>query len=318
MKRVTIACVLWSALVSTSMAQGYPNKPIRFIVPYPPGGGTDLLSRTLGVRVAEILGQQIVIDNRSGAQGNIGTAAIAKAPADGYTIGLSYVGTFAINPFTYKDVGYDPLKDFSHITMGTVQPYVIVVNPKVPAKSLKELAELSKSGTAGVTFATSAAAGQVAGELFKLITKANMTHVPYKGAGPAVIDLIGGQVDLMISTPAGAIPYVKEGKLRAIAQTGATRLSTLPGVPTSREQEFADFEIYGWYGIVAPANTPRDIVMKLNSAYSTALNMKEVRDFLINDGLEAKSNTPEEMTAFAKSEYDRWGKVVKAAKIRAE
>jgi tripartite-type tricarboxylate transporter receptor subunit TctC len=316
--RVLMTGLLWAASVATSFAQGYPTKPIRFIVPYPPGGGTDLISRTLGVKVSEILGQPVIIENRPGGQGNIGTNAIAKAAPDGYTIGLSYAGTFAINPWLYKDLGYDPLKDFSHVSLVTVQPYVIAINPALPVKNLKELAQFANSRPNGVTFATSAAAGQVAGELFKLLSNAKMFHIPYKGAGPALTDVIGGHTDLLVATPAGSIPHVKEGKLRALAVTGPTRLAALPNVPTSRESGFPEFEISGWYGVIAPANTPRDIVMKLNSAYTTALKMKEVRESLISDGLETKSSSPDEQTEFVKSEYVRWGKVVKASNMQAE
>ena len=318
MKKILFIVLMSAVAVPTLFAQGFPVKPIRFIVPYPPGGGTDLLSRTLGARVGEALGQQIVIENRPGAQGNIGTGNLAKSPPDGYTIGLSYIGTFAINPWIYKDVGYDALKDFSHVTLATVQPYVIVVNPGVPVKNLKELAALAKSRPDRLTFATSAATGQLAGELFKLMTKTKMVHIPYKGGGPAVIDVIGGQVDLMFASPASSIPQVKGGRLRAIAVTGASRLGALPNVPTSKESGFPDFEISGWYGVAAPANTPRDIVARLNSAYASAIKMKEVRDVLQTDGLEATSNSPEEMTAFSRSEFNRWGAVVKASGVRSE
>ena len=318
MKKILFIVLMSAVAVPTLFAQGFPVKPIRFIVPYPPGGGTDFLSRTLAARVGEALGQQIVIENRPGAQGNIGTGNLAKSPPDGYTIGLSYIGTFAINPWIYKDVGYDALKDFAHVTLASVQPYVIVVNPGVPVKNLKELAALAKSRPDRLTFASSAAAGQLAGELFMLMTKTKMVHIPYKGAGPAVIDVIGGQVDLMFSSPASAIPQVKGGRLRAIAVTGATRLGALQNVPTSKESGFPDFEISGWYGVAAPANTPRDVVARLNSAYASAIKMKEVRDVLQTDGLEATSNSPEEMTAFSRSEFNRWGAVVKASGVRAE
>ena len=318
MKKILFIVLMSAVAVPTLFAQGFPVKPIRFIVPYPPGGGTDFLSRTLAARVGEALGQQIVIENRPGAQGNIGTGNLAKSPPDGYTIGLSYIGTFAINPWIYKDVGYDALKDFAHVTLASVQPYVIVVNPGVPVKNLKELAALAKSRPDRLTFASSAATGQLASELFMLMTKTKMVHIPYKGAGPAVIDVIGGQVDLMFSSPASAIPQVKGGRLRAIAVTGATRLGALQNVPTSKESGFPDFEISGWYGVAAPANTPRDVVARLNSAYASAIKMKEVRDVLQTDGLEATSNSPEEMTAFSRSEFNRWGAVVKASGVRAE
>lgn len=318
MIRTLLLCLMWVVSVSGSCAQGYPAKPIRFIVPFSPGGGTDLLARTLAAKISEPLGQQVVVENRPGAQGNIGTALAAKSAPDGYTIALSYVGTFAINPALYKNVGYDPLKDFSHITLATVQPYIVVVNPGVPAKNLKELAALARTRADRLTFGSSAAAGQMAGEFFKLLTKSKMIHVPYKGAGPAAIDLMGGHIDLMFSTPTGAVPHVKSGRIRALAVTAPTRLSALPEVLTSKESGFPEFEISGWYGVALPVNTPREIVMRLNSEITRALNSNDVRERLSMDGLEPKTNSPDEMTAFARSEFDRWSKVVKASGTKAE
>ena len=215
-------------------------------------------------------------------------------------------------------MGYDPLKDFSHITLATVQPYVVVVNPGVPAKNLKELAALARSQPDRLTFGSSAAAGQLAGELFKILAKTKMVHVAYKGAGPAAIDLMGGHIDLMYSTPTGAVPYVKAGRIRGLAVTAPTRLSALPDVPTSKESGFPEFEISGWYGVASPPNTPREIVLRLNSEITRALNLNDVRERLSAEGLEPKTNSPEEMAAFARSEFDRWGKVVKASGSKAE
>jgi len=316
--KALLLCLVWVMSVSTSFAQSYPSKPVRFIVPYPPGGGTDMLARTLSAKLVEPLGQQVIVENRSGAQGNIGTALAAKSPPDGYTILLSYIGTFAINPSLYKDVGYDPIKDFAHVSLATVQPYVVVVNPGVPAKSLKDLAALAKSRPDRLTFASSAAAGQLAGELFKILTKTKMLHVPYKGAGPAVVDLMGGHVDLMFASPTGAVPQVKSGRLRALAVTAPARINALPDVPTSRESGFPDFEISGWYGVAAPANTPKDIVSRLNAVVFRTLKANDVKERLQTEGLEPKSSSPDEMTAFVKSEIDRWGKVVKAAGAKAD
>jgi tripartite-type tricarboxylate transporter receptor subunit TctC len=304
--------------MAAAHAQQYPVKSIRFIVPYPPGGGTDLMGRTLAQKLTEALGQQVVVENRSGAQGNNGTALAAKAAPDGYTIALSYVGTLAINPWLYKDAGFDPIRDFAQISLTTVQPYVIVVNPRVPVRTLKELAATAKAKPDSLTFASSASAGQLAAELFKIVTKTKMTHIPYKGAGPAVIDLIGGHVDLMFSSPASSVPQVKAGKLRALAVTSPTRMGALPDVLTSKESGFPDLEIGGWYGIAAPAGTPRDIVNRLNAETVKALALKDVKDRLAGDGLETKTNTPDEMTAFVKAEYERWGKVVKAAGMKVE
>lgn len=313
-----VSCLLWALAVSTCIAQGYPNKPIRFIVPFPPGGGTDMTARTLAAKLIEPLGQQVIVENRGGAQGSIGTAVAAKSPADGYTIVLSYVGTFAINPWIYKDVGYDPLKDFAHVTLATTQPYVVVVNPGVPVRSLKELAAAAKTRPDHLTFASSASTGQLAGELFSLLTKVKMLHVPYKGAGPAVIDLIGGHVDLMFASPAGSVPQVKSGKLRAIAVTAPTRLNALPDVPTSRESGFPDLEISGWYGIALPANTSKEIVNTLNTVIGRALKANDVKERLMTEGLEAKGSSPEEMAALAKSDFERWGKVVKASGTKVD
>jgi tripartite-type tricarboxylate transporter receptor subunit TctC len=304
--------------ITSVLAQAYPSKPIRFVVPYPPGGGTDLVGRTISTKISETLGQQVIVENRPGAQGNVGTSSALKSPPDGYTVVLSYVGTVAMNPFLYKNIGNDPLKDFSHISLATVQPYVVVVNPVVPVKNLKELAVLAKSQPGRLTFASSAAAGQLAGEYFKMLTKTNMLHIPFKGAGPAAINVMGGHVDLMFATPAGSVPQVKAGKLRALAVTASTRLSALPNVLTSKESGFPEFEISGWYGVAAPVNTPKDIVTRLNTEIVNALKSSDVRDRLINSGLEVKSNSPEEMTDFARTEYDRWGKVIKAAGIKPE
>ena len=317
MKRFLV-CAVGALSFSTCFAQSYPSKPVRFIVPFPPGGGTDMAARTLSAKLVEPLGQQVVVENRGGAQGSIGTAAAAKAPADGYTLLLSYVGTFAINPSLYKDVGYEPLKDFAQVTLATVQPYVVVVNPRVPAKNLKDLVALARSQPDRLTFASSASVGQLAGEHFKLLTKTRMLHVPYKGAGPAVVDLMGGHVDLMFASPTSSVPQVKSGKLRALAVTAPKRLGALPDVATSRESGYPDFEISGWYGVAVPANTPKDIVGRLNTVLARALQANDVKERLMSEGLEAKSSTPDEMAALVRSEVDRWAKVVKASGVRAD
>ncbi len=318
MTRALLICMTAMMSITAAFAQTYPVKPIHFIVPYPPGGGTDLLGRTLGLKLAAAMGQQVIVENRAGAQGNIGTVAGAKAAPDGYTIVLSYVGTFAMNPWLYKNVGFDPIKDFAQVSLASVQPYVVVVNPVVPVKNLKELGVLSRSSPERLSFGSSASAGQLAGEFFNVLTKSKMLHIPYKGAGPAMIDLLGGHIDLMFASPASSVPQVKSGKLRALAVTAPTRLTALPDVPTSRESGFGEFEINGWYGVAAPANTPRDIVVKLNTEIARALRTNDVQERLMNDGLEGKSNSADEMTAFVKSELDRWGQVIKAAGIRPE
>ena len=299
-------------------AQPYPVKPIRFVVPFPPGGGSDLLARIISQELASSLGQQVVIENRAGAQGNIGAAAVAKSPADGYTILLSFVGILAMNPWIHKDPGFDPFKDFSHITLATSQPPLVVVNPRVPATNLKELTALAKARPDGLSFASSSSSGQLTGELFKLLSGARIIHVPYKGGGPAMIDVVGGHVDLMFASPPSSMPMVKAGKLRAIAVAGPKRLPAIPNVMTAKESGFPEFDVNGWYAVSAPANTPREIVSRLNAEISRALNSAAVREKLMTEGLDPKTTSPEEMTTYLRAEYERWGKVVKAAQIKSE
>lgn len=307
-----------SALPGYAAAQSYPVKPLRLVVPFPPGGGSDLLARVIAQELTTALGQQVVVENRSGAQGSVGAAAVAKSPADGYTILLSFVGILAMNPWIYKETGYDPLKDFSHITLATSQPPLVVVNPRVPASNLKELAALAKARPDGLSFASSSSSSQLTGELFKLLSGTKIVHVPYKGGGPAMIDVVGGHVDLMFASPPSSMPMVKAGKLRAIAVAGPKRLAAIPEVMTARESGFPDFDVNGWYAVSAPANTPREIVARLNTEIGRVLNSATVRDRLMTDGLEPKTNSPEEMTSYVRAEYERWGKVVKAARLRPE
>lgn len=299
-------------------AQSYPVKPLRLIVPFPPGGGSDAVARHVATELSAALGQQVVIENRPGAQGSVGAAAAAKAPPDGYTILLSFVGTLAMNPWIYKETGYDPLKDFAHITLATSQPPLVVVNPRVPASNLKELAALAKTRPDRLSYASSSSSGQLTGELFKLLTHTKLVHVPYKGGGPAMIDVVGGHVDLMFASPPSSMPMVKAGKLRAIAVAGPKRLAVLPDVMTAQESGFTNFEVNGWYGFAAPANTPREIIVRLNTEIARVLASPAVRDRLMAEGLEPKSNSPEEMTSYVRAEYERWGKVVKAARLNPE
>lgn len=316
MLRVFALCVMLGVSVMPVHAQTYPAKPIRFIAPFPPGGGADFLCRLLAQEMAASMGQQVIIDNRGGAQGNIGAAMVAKAPPDGYTIGLTILGILAMNPWIYQDVGFDPVKDFSHITLATAQPLLVVVHPRVPAKNLKELAALAKAKPDQLTFATSSSTTHLAGELFKQITGTRMVQVPYKGGGPAIIDLLGGHVDLAFASVPSVQQMVAAGKLKAIATTGATRLAALPGVPTSKESGFPQFEVNSWYSVAAPANTPKEIVARLNAEIARALRVPAVREKLIAEGLEPRTSTPEEMADYVKAEYERWGKVVKTAGIK--
>lgn len=299
-------------------AQSYPTKPVRFIVQYPPGGGTDLFARLLAAALTESLGQQVLVDNRAGAQGSIGLSMAAKSPPDGYTIALTEAGSVTMNPWLYANTGFDPVKDFSHISLGVTYPNVLVTNLGVPAKNLKELAALAKSKPGALTFASASALSQLSGALFQIVANVKMLEVPYKGAGPAAIDVAGGQVDMTFVTSASAIPMINAGKTRAIVVTGPDRLAALPNVLTSKESGFPDFVVLGWFGVAAPANTPKDIVAKLNREIVAALKAPAIVSKLEGAGLEAKSSSPEEMTEIVKSDYARWGKVVKAVGIKAQ
>lgn len=318
MKKIVALCIVLAlgGFAAGAQAQAYPSKPIRFIVPFPPGGGADFLVRLLAQDLSGALGQQVVLDNRGGAQGSLGAAIAAKAPPDGYTLVLTILGILAMNPWIYQDVGYDPVKDFTHITLATTQPLLVVVNPRVPAKTLRELAAIAKARPDQLTFATSSSTTHLAGEFFKQLSGTKMVQVPYKGGGPAIIDLLGGHVDLAFASIPSVQAMVSAGKLRAIAVTSSARIASLPDVPTSKESGFPQFEVNSWYSVAAPANLPRDIVMRLNTEIARALRTANIRDKLQAEGLEPRSSTPEEMAAYVKSEYERWGKVVRAAGIK--
>jgi len=304
-------------LAAGASAQPYPNRPVRFIVPYPPGGATDIISRLIGGKLGAALGQQFVVDNRAGGGQKIGTSLAAKAAPDGYTILLVSI-THAINPGLFKEMPYDAITDFSPITLAAISPLVLVVHPSVPAKSVKELIALMKAQPGKLNTATSGigSGGHLAAELFKSMAGVNMTFVPYKGGGLAYIDLIGGQVDLMFTSPAATLNYAKAGKLRVLATTGAKRSPATPELPTVAEATgIRGYEAGLWYGIVAPDGTPRAIVRLLNAEIVKALQLPDVRDPLAAQAVEAVSSTPEEFAMHIKSEIAKWAKVIKDANI---
>ncbi|HEX2829240.1 MAG TPA: tripartite tricarboxylate transporter substrate binding protein [Burkholderiales bacterium] len=320
MKSLLIAASLACACAAPAFAaESFPSKPVRFIVPFPPGGGTDALARVLGARLAEMWGQQVLVDNRAGAQGNIGTSLGAKAPPDGYTITLGHQGALTINPHLYKDPGYDTLRDFAPVTEATEMAFLLVVHPALPAKSMKELEALARRNPGQLTFASTSSGPQMAGELFRLTTKTDMLHVPYKGAGPAVIDLLAGNVTIMFSNPTGAVPHVLAGRLRALGVMDTKRNPAIPDVPTALEQGYKDLSsVIEWYGIVVPAATPRDVVSTLNASIHKALNSPEVVKRLAQLGQTRAFGTPEQFGQLMKSEHERWGKVVKASGAKVD
>ncbi len=315
--RTVAACVALGTALGVA-AQGYPERAIRFIVPFPPGGGTDTFARIVSTKLTEIWDQQIIVDNRGGAQGNIGTALGARAAPDGYTITLAFVGTLAINPHLYSNPGFDPLREFAAVTRGTEELWVLVVHPSVPAKTAKELAALAKRSSGKLSYASPSSAGQLLGELFKLTTRSNILHVPYKGAGPAVFDLVAGNVDLMFSNPAGPLPHVRVGKLRALMVLGHKRFDALPDVPNAVEVGYPELDLTGWYGVVAPALTPREVIVKLNAGFVRALKSRDVLERMRATGQLPSPSTPEEFAEQMRNDFERWGKVVKATGAKVE
>ena len=300
-------------------AQPYPDKPIRLIEPFPPGGGSNMVARLVSQKLTEQLGYAVVVDSRPGAGGSIGTDIAAKAAPDGYTLLVGTASTMVINPNMAK-VGYDPVRDFSAIALVTTIPLIIVVHPSVQAKTLRELIALARAKPSQLNFGSSGngTVSHLAGELFKVLTKTQIVHVPYKGGGPALIDLLGGQVQITFNNILSALPHVRADKIRALAVSGAQRSPAVPEVPTAIEAGLPGYEVLQWNGFFAPAHTRRDIVMKLNSVIVKAVSDPAMREKLAADGAEIGGGSPERFASFVAMEYARWGKVIKAANIRGE
>jgi len=307
------------ALTGAAAAQDYPNRPVRFVVPYPPGGGTDVVARILQEPLAAELGQPIIIDNRGGAAGNLGTDIVAKSLADGYTI-LFTLSSHTINPKLYDKLPFDVERDFVPVSLATLVPQILVANPGVPVNSVKELIAYAKANPGKLNYASvgTGSPGHIAGELFKLKTGVDIVHIPYKGGGPAVIDTIGGQVQLLFVTMPAAWQHVKAGKLKALAVTSATRTVTAPDVPTIAESGIPDYVVDSWYGAFAPAKTPPAIVAKLNAAFAKVLANPQVRERLLAQGAEAAPSTPAEFDRRVKEELAKWEQVIKSANIKPE
>ena len=307
-----IALVLWGAFADGASAQSYPGKSIRLIVAAPPGGSLDFIARIVSQHLAVTLGQPLVIDNRGGAGGNIGAELAARAPADGYTlviVGPSHV----INPSLYRKLSYDAVEDFSFITQIGSGPYVVVVHPSVPVKTLKEFVALAKSKKEGVTYASPGIgqAGHLGMELLKTLAGFNAVQVTYKGTGPAVIDLLAGRVDVCLSSTSGAMPHVKNGKLKVLAVSSLKRSALLPDVPTVAESGFPGYEVIGRYGLLAPAGTQRAVVDRLYEEMSRTLKLADVRDRLVAGGVDPLGSAPDTFKAYVKAEIAKWAKVVK-------
>ena len=314
-------CGCACALLPPSLyAQAYPQKPIRLIVPFPPGGGNDIMARTIGQKLTESTGQAVVIDNRGGAGGNIGAETAARAVADGYTLFLGGVGSHGTNPGLQAKLPYDPIKDFAPITMIAAAPLLVVVHPSLPVKTIGELIQYAKTRPGQINFASSGTGSiaHLAPEMLNSMAKISLTHIPYKGTAPALVDLLGGQVQVMMNSAVSMLPLVRNGKLRGIATTGARRLTTLPEMPTVAESGVTGYEAASWYGILAPAQTPRPVIDTLNREIVAIMRRPELRERLIADGAEPVGNTPEEFAAYIKRELPRWAAVIKAAGIRPD
>jgi len=316
---VMAVCVVPSAMAQNAAAP-YPNKAVRMVVPFPPGGGNDILARTLGQRLSEVTGQQFVIDNRGGAGGALGATIAATANPDGYTLFLGSVGNLAQTPALKSDLPYNPVRDFAPAALVAVSSFMLASNPSVPAKTVQELITLAKASPGKLTYASAGAGSSLhmAGELFKFATGTDLLHVPYKGSGPAMTDLISGRVQLVFSTMPPVLPQVKQGKLRAIAVTTLKRAAAAPDVPTIAESGVKGFNVSNWQGVLAPAKTPAPLVKKMNQDIIAALKLPGMTEALAVQGLEPAGGTPEEFGALIKTEIAKYTQVVKAAKITVD
>jgi tripartite-type tricarboxylate transporter receptor subunit TctC len=304
---------------SSAFAQDYPSKPIRIIVTFAAGGTSDLLSRAVGAKLAAVLGQQVITDNRPGAGSVIGTDMVAKAPPDGHTIGM-LISTHAVNPFVMKNLPYDTINDFAPVTLVAIVPGILSVNAGLPVRNVQEMVQLvrSKPGQFNYGLPGSMTSGHLSMELLKVIAGLDMVAVAYKGGAPAAADLASGQVQFMINSPPSVLAFVKAGKVRALAVTGAQRSPGLPEVPTIRESGFPDYETYEWYGLFAPAKVPKEIVARLAQEVARILKDPELRERMLVQGAELVGNSPEEFGQFVRTEMDKWGGLAKRLNLRAD
>ena len=321
MKKVLSALVAALAFASPAdtLAQAFPSKPIRLIVTYPPGGGADLMARLVAPKMGEALGQAVVVENKPGASGQIGAGEVARAAPDGYTIMLD-ASSFAVNPSLYSKLPYDPAKAFQPLAVLALYPNMLVVTPSFPPKDVKELVALAKAKPGTVAFASSGngSAQHLAGELFKQRAGVDMTHIPYKGGGPAMNDVIGGQVPVFFANVASGLAHVKGGKLRAMAVTGAKRASSLPDLPTMAEAGIPGYEVYEWNAIFAPAGTPAPVVEKLAAAIAKAMQSPEIRERVATLGGDLAGYGPKEAEKFIREQTELWARVVKAGNIKVD
>lgn len=301
-----------------AFAQDYPNRAIRIVVPFTPGGATDLVTRIVAQKLSEQFARQVVVDNRGGAGGIVGAEVVAKAPPDGYTLVMGTSGTHAINVSLYPKLSYDPVKDFAPITRASLLPSMIVVHPSVPAKNVRDLIAIAKKNPGQLTYASSGSAQYLTGALFTSMAQVDMVHVPYKGGGQALPAQLSGEVALSFSTVVSALPHVTSGRLRGLAVTSAKRTPAAPDFPTVGESGLPGYEAVSWYGLFAPAGTPREIVARLNAETVRALRLPDVRQLMLAQGAEPVSETPEQFAAVIRSDIVKWTEVVKKSGAKAD
>jgi tripartite-type tricarboxylate transporter receptor subunit TctC len=301
-------------------AQAYPAKPVRLVLPYPPGGGSDTIGRPLAQKLTESLGQQVIVDNRGGANGNLGMEMVARSAPDGYTIVFALSPQLAVNVSLYKKIPYDPVRDFQPITLLGSGGYILVVHPALPARSVKELIALARARPGQIAYSSSGngSGGHLAAELFCTMTGTRMLHVPYKGGGPALMDLIAGQVQVLFATQLASWPHVQSGRIRALAVSMVKRPTSLPDLPTVAEAGVPGYDAGVWYAVLAPAGTPREIVARLNGEIVKALNQPDFRGLLTNNAIEPIGSPPEQLASFIRSEIKKYAKLVKDANIQVD
>jgi tripartite-type tricarboxylate transporter receptor subunit TctC len=305
---------------TAGLAQVYPVKPIRLVLPYPPGGGSDTIARPLAQKMSEGLGQQVVVENRGGAGGNIGMEAVARSASDGYTLVFALTAQLAVNPGLYPKLPYDPIRDYAPITLLGSGGYILVVHPSLPVKSVKELVAFAKARPGQIAYSSSGngSGGHLAVELFNNMAGIRMLHVPYKGGGPALMDMIAGQVQLLFATQLASWPHVQSGRIRALAVSTAKRPASLPNLPTVAEAGVPGFDAGVWYAVLAPAGTSREIVMRLNGEIARVLSQPDYRNLLVSNTIDPIGSPPEELARTIKSEIAKWAKVIKDAGVRVD
>jgi tripartite-type tricarboxylate transporter receptor subunit TctC len=314
-----LACAAALLAAADARSQTYPSKPIRMIVPFPPGGPIDVMGRLVGDRLSQGLGQTVVIENRPGAGATIGSKAVASAEPDGYTLLFGSSGSLAVTPALYKNAGYDPVKSFAPVAAVSVGPLVLAVNPSVPAKTVADLVAHAKANAGKLNYGSGLGTPpHIAWGLFKLLTKTDVLYVPYKGAAPAITDLLAGQLHFIIDAPGVLLPHIQQGKLRALAVTSPQRFADLPGVPTMAESGYPDFVMTFWTGVVAPAGTPQAVVERLNKVINDGLNSAEMKKSLARFRVQPRPGTPKDFGAFIASESKKWAGVISSAGIKVQ